>query len=151
MSPEDRLSERDKRSRPIVEEFFTWLRAEQLKLVLLPSNPILKAAAYALRAEAGLRVFLGDQAVPVDTNQIERALRPIPMGRKNWLFCWIEVGAHAVAIIQSLVAACRVHAVRPFDYFVDVFQRVSSIPMSDVASLTPRNWAQSRTNTSAAN
>ena len=139
--PEERLAQRDKRSRPLVTQLFDWLRAEQLRLALLPSNPFLKAAAYALTAEPELRLFLGDPAVPIDNNQLEQALRPLPMGRKNWVFCWTEVGARAVAIIQSLVAACRVHGVRPFDYFVDVLQRIDTTKMSQVAALTPRLWA----------
>ncbi len=140
-SLEERLKARDRHSRPIVDEFFNWLRAEQLTKALLPSNAFLKAASHALRAEAELRVFLGDPAVPIDNNKLERTLRPIPMGRKNWMFCWTEVGAKVVAIVQSLVAACRLHGVRPFDYFVDVLQRVDSTPMAKVAELTPRLWA----------
>lgn len=139
--PDKRLKVRDRESRPIVDSFFDWLRKEQLRQVLLPSNPFLKAAAYALGAEAGLRVFLGDPALPIDNNQLERTLRPVPMGRKNWMFCWTELGAKVVAIIQSLVSTCRVQGVRPFDYFVDVLPRLDSTPMSQVADLTPRVWA----------
>jgi len=144
LSPEERLKRRDRESRPVVDEFFDYLRREQRRQVLLPSNLFLKAAAYALSAEAGLRVFLGDPAVPIDNNKLERTLRPIPMGRKNWMFCWTEVGAKVVTIAQSLVATCRVHGVRPFDYFVDVLQRLDSTPMSKVAELTPRVWAAQR-------
>ncbi|NIR32267.1 MAG: transposase, partial [Gammaproteobacteria bacterium] len=56
----------------------------------------------------------GDPDVPIDTNHLERALRPIPMGRKAWLFCWTEVGAEYVAIIQSLLVTCRLQGVSPY-------------------------------------
>jgi len=60
-------------------------------------------------------VYLCDSAVPIDTNHLERALRPIPMGRKNWLFCWTEVGAEYVGKIQSLLATCRLHGINPYN------------------------------------
>jgi len=50
-----------------------------------------------------LRVFLEDPDVPMDTNHLEREIRPIPLGRKNWMFCWTELGAEHVGIIQSLI------------------------------------------------
>jgi len=80
--------------------------------------------------------------VSIDTNHVERAIRPIALGRKNWLFCWTEVGAEHAGIVQSLVATCRLHGVDPYTYFVDVLQRVGQHPASRVAELTPRLWKQ---------
>ena len=88
----------------------------------------------------GLEVFLTDPDVPIDTNHIERALRVIPMGRKSWLFCWTELGAKHVGIIQSLIVTCRLHGIDPYTYLVDVLQRVGEHPASRVAELTPRLW-----------
>jgi len=64
------------------------------------------------------------------------------MGRKSWLFCWTELGAEHVGIIQSLIATCRLHDVNPYDYLVDVLQRVGTHPASRVAELTPRLWKE---------
>ena len=80
--------------------------------------------------------------VSIDTNHVERAIRPIALGRKNWLFCWTEVGAEHAGIVQSLVATCPLHGVDPYTYFVDVLQRVGQHPASRVAELTPRLWKQ---------
>ena len=80
--------------------------------------------------------------MPIDTNHLERALRVIPMGRKSWLFCWTELGARQVGIVQSLIATCRLHGVDPYDYLVDVLQRVARHPAAKVALLTPRLWRQ---------
>lgn len=91
---------------------------------------------------AGLEVFLTDPDVPIDINHIERALRVIPMGRKSRLFCWTELGAKHVGIIQSLLFTCRLHGVDPYTYLVDVLQRVSMHPARRVADLTPRLWKQ---------
>ena len=78
----------------------------------------------------------------IDTNHLERALRVIPMGRRNGLFSWTELGAKHVGIVQSLLVTCRLHDIDPYDYFVDVLQRVGQHPASEVHQLTPRLWKQ---------
>jgi transposase len=139
---EDILRARRKRSLPTVEEFFEWLSTELTDLTILPSSPFSKAASYALERRDSLSVYLSDPAVPNDTNHLERALRPIPMGRKNWLFCWTEVGAEHVGKIQSLIVTCRLHGINPYTYFVDVLQRISNTKAADVADLTPIRWKE---------
>lgn len=133
---------RRERSLAVVEEFFKWLKHELADLTLLPSSPFSKAASYAIERKASLLVYLADPAVPIDTNHLERALRAIPMGRKNWLFCWTEVGAEYVGKIQSLLVTCRLHGIDPYTYFVDVLQRVAVTKALDVADLTPRRWKE---------
>lgn len=129
-------------ARPIVEAFFGWVKESLAAQGLLPSSPLTKALAYAHKRRAALEVFLADPEVPIDTNHLERALRPIPMGRKNWMFSWTELGAQHVGVVQSLIATCRLHHVDPYDYLVDVLQRVGQHPATEVAQLTPRLWKQ---------
>ena len=129
-------------SKPRVELFFEWVNAQFERQGLLPSNPLTKALAYARERRDALQVFLGDADVPMDTNHLERALRAIPMGKKNWLFCWTEVGAQHAGIVQSLIVTCRLHGVDPYAYLVDVLQRVGEHPAARVAELTPRLWKQ---------
>jgi transposase len=135
-----KLEARAERSRPVVEHFFGWLEEVLRERALLPSNPFTQAANYTLERRHGLEVFLGDPEVPLDTNHLERALRPIPMGRKNWLFCWTEVGAVRVGQIQSLLSTCVLHEIDPYTYLVDVLQRIAEHPYARVAELTPREW-----------
>jgi len=137
---ERRFKLRSLESREVVDEFFIWLDNTFQEKILLPSNPFTKAANYALQREKALRVFLSDPNVAIDTNHVERALRPILMGRKNWLFCSSELGARYVAIIQSLIQTYRINDVDPYTYFVDVLQRIDSHPVFDVHLLTPRLW-----------
>lgn len=89
-----------------------------------------------------LRVFLSNPEVPLDTNHVERAIRPIPMGRKNWLFCWTELGAEHVAVMQSLISTCKLHGIDPYVYLTDVLQRISIHPNAQIEQLTPRLWKQ---------
>jgi len=106
----------------------------------LPSNPFTVALAYARERRVGLEVFLSDPEVPIDTSHLERALRAIPMGRKAWLFCWTELGARHAGLLQSLIVTCRLYRVDPYDYLVDVLQRVATHPAARVHELTPRPW-----------
>ena len=64
------------------------------------------------------------------------------MEKKNWLFSWTELGARHVGIVQSFLATCRLHEINPYDYFVDVLQRVGLHPASLVHQLTPRIWKE---------
>ena len=85
-------------------------------------------------------MFLSDPDVAIDTNHLERGLRPIPMGRRSWLFCSTEVGAKYVGRIQSLIVTCRLHDVDPYTYLVDVLQRIAIHPDNRIDELTPRRW-----------
>ena len=80
--------------------------------------------------------------MPVDTNHLEREIRPIPMGRKNWLFCWAELGAEHVGLILNLISTCKLEGIVPHTYLADVLLRVSEHPTSRVDELTPRLWKE---------
>ena len=62
------------------------------------------------------------------------------MGRKNYLFCWSEMGAEQLGKLQSLMVTCRMHGINPYEYLVDVLQRISSHPNSQVEELIPSKW-----------
>ena len=127
-------------SKPHVEAFFAWIDRRLDEHGLRPTTPFTKALHYARERRLGLEVFLTDPDVPIDTNHLERALRVVPMGRKNWNFCWTELGAKHVGIVQSLIVTCRLHGIDVYTYLVDVLQRVGEHPASRVAELTPRQW-----------
>jgi len=139
---EARRAHRLAHAQPVIRQFFAWVDTQFEVQGLLPSSPLTAAMAYVRERRAALEVYLHDPDVPIDTNHLERALRVVPMGRRNWLFCWSEVGAKYVGIAQSLIATCRLHDIDPYDYLVDVLQRVSEHPAADVAQLTPRLWKQ---------
>jgi transposase len=142
LEAEAKLAQRGEDTKPLVEDFFAWLKQTVIAAVLLPSNPFAQAARYALEREAALKVFLAYPPVPIDTNHLEREIRAIALGRRNWLFGWTEVGARHVGIIQSLLASCRVQGVDPYVSLVDVLQRVDTHPAFEVQLLTPRLWKQ---------
>jgi transposase len=137
-----KLKYRIEHSEPAVRAFWQWCDEQCQRHDLLPSHPLTRAVKYAMARTDRLKVFLSDPYVPIDTNHLERALRPIPMGRKNWLFCWTELGAKQVGIMQSLLVTCKLHGVNPHTYLVDVLQRISQHPASRVIELTPRIWKE---------
>jgi len=89
---EAKRARRVEASRSLVTVLFAWRSQEIVASVLLPTSPFTGAVCHALKLNASLEVFRSDPAVPIDTNHLERALQPIPMGRKAWLFCWTESG-----------------------------------------------------------
>jgi transposase len=137
---EKKLRYRQEHAKPVLESFFEWCEQTLTSRLLLPSSPVTKALGYVLRRKTQLSVYLSNPEIPIDTNHLERQIRPLPLGRKNWLFCWSEVGAKHVATIQSLLQTCRLQNIDPFVYLVDVLQRIQNHPISQVEDLIPRNW-----------
>jgi len=129
-------------SKPVVDIIYDWVRVQRQREDLVPKDPFSKALMYLANRETELSVFLSDPDVPIDTNHLERLIRPIPMGRRNWLFCWTELGATQVGVIQSLLSTCKLHNINPHVYLTDVLQRVQIHPNSEILDLTPRLWKE---------
>ncbi len=142
LSGVEKLDYRSRHARPLADNFFAWCRQQQQRIDLVKSNPLTKALVYVANHQEQMRVYLSDPDVAIDTNHVERNLRAIPMGRKNWNFAWTEVGAAHVGIIQSLLTTCRLHGIDPYTYLVDVLQRIDRHPASRVNELTPRVWKE---------
>ena len=139
---EEKREYRQQHAKPLVDQFFNWHQEQLQRLDLVNSNPLSKALGYVNKREQELRVYLDDPSVDIDTNHLERGLRCIPMGRKNWLFCWTEEGADNVAVFQTLIVSCRLAGIDPYKYFVDVLQRISLHPARNIRELIPRIWKE---------
>ena len=101
-----------------------------------------RAIRYALARWPALTRFLDDGRVELDNNTVERAIRPIALGRKNHLFAGSDGGAARWAVVASLLATAKLNDVEPFAYLKDVLERMSSgHPMSRLDDLLPWNWA----------
>jgi len=125
----------------LVELFFKWVDRQLQRQSLTPTNPFIQALNYVRERRVCFEVFLTDPDVPIGTNHLKPALRVVPMGRKSWLFCWTELGAKHVGIIQSLIATCRLHGLDPYTYLVEVLHEH---PANRVAALTPRTRPRRR-------
>lgn len=98
------------------------------------------AVGYAKRLRVASSRFLEDGRIELDNNDVERALRQVAVGRKNWGFAGSALGAERGAALYSIVVSCRELGVDPYEYLRDVIPRLGTTPASEVASLTPRAW-----------
>jgi len=88
---------------------------------------------------------LSDPDAQIDNNMAERAIRPLAIGRKNWLFVGSEKGGRATATLLSLVQTCRNLKINPREYLDDVLRRVMSHPISKINELLPDQWQKAQT------
>ena len=136
---EERLVLRQAMTQPLIMELRQWLEAQ---LPRIPqSGKLAEAIRYALRRWDGLSRFLEDGRIELDTNPVERAIRPIALGRKNHLFAGSDRGAKRWATICSLVETAKLNQVEPYTYLADVLQRmVDDHPANRLDELLPWNW-----------
>ena len=88
--------------------------------------------------------YCTDGAIPIDNNAIEREMRVVAVGRRNWTFCGSEAGGEWAARLYGLLGTCRLQGVNPFEWLHDVLDRVRDHPKERIAELTPRRWAAAR-------
>jgi Transposase and inactivated derivatives len=137
-TPDERLAVRKEHTVPLLEKFYAWLRHHQPSL--LPRSPLGKAFAYTLSNWAALMHFTTDGTVSLDSNLVERTIRPVAVGRKAWLFAASERGGHAAAVAFSLIESCKLAGVEPYAYLRDVLQRIDGHRIDRLHELLPFNW-----------
>lgn len=135
-----RQAERHARSRPLVESMHAWLQ-EQLSL-LSKSSTLAKAIRYVLNHWAGLICFLDDGRLELDTNTVEREIRPIVLCRRNALFAGNDSGAEHWAIVATLIASAKLNGINPLAYLTDVLERIVAgrTKNTGLDALLPWNW-----------
>ncbi len=126
---------------PILDSFHKWLN-EQKKRVL-PKAALAGAINYTLNHWEAFNSYLLDGALEIDNNRSERGIRPLAIGRKNYLFVGSTGGGEAAAVIYSLVETCKQHGVNPWAYFKDVLTRLPTHLNSKIEELLPYNWQPS--------
>jgi transposase len=142
---EARKRAREEDSRPLVEAMKTWLETE---LSRVPNRGgLADAIRYALARWPALCRFLDDGRIELDNNPVERAIRPVALGRKNHLFAGSDGGAERWAMVCSLITTAKLNEVEPYAYLKDVLQRMTDgHPMSRLDDLLPWNWTPTTVN-----
>ena len=138
MSDEDRAAHRQEQARPLLTAFGQWLQEQRLSA--LPKSPIGQATAYALSNWEALCRYTNAGFLAIDNNAAERAIRPIALGRKNWLHLGSDHGGHTAAVLFSFTATCRRHDLDPFAYLRDVFTRLPALANDRLDELLPDRW-----------
>ena len=147
-TPEVRMRIREKIEKPLLERLTRIVKERAMAGGLLPKSKLAKAVNYYLGLEPYLGNYLTNPDARLDNNVAERAVRPLAVGRKNWLFVGSENGGRAAATILSLVQTCRNLGINPQHYLEDVMRRVMSHPARFVHQLLPDNWLAARQITS---
>jgi transposase len=149
--PDQRRHIRQTETKPLLEAMKTWLEQELGRVSA--KSKLADAIRYALRHWQGLSLFLEDGRVEVDSNTVERTIRPIKLGRKNHLFAGSDGGAESWATIASLIQTAKLNDVEPLAYLRDVLERIVSgkTKANDLASLLPWAWKASQAQTAVNN
>ena len=139
-SAADRLVLRRAESKPLVADLRVWFDAQIEKLPA--RGPTAEAIRYALNHWDGLERFLDDGRIDLDTNSVERAMRPVALSRKNSLFAGSDEGGENRACLASLIETCKLNGVNPQTYFTDLLTRlVNGWPRKRIDELMPWHWA----------
>ena len=137
--PADQLKQvRQQKAGPILEKLFDWMEEESPKT--LPKSPIGRAMGYMLKRKQRMMHYLTDGKLSIDTNPIENGIRPIAVGRKNYLFAGSHDAAQRAAIFYSLFACCKMHEVEPLGWITDVIHRLPEHPINQIEDLLPHIW-----------
>ena len=138
LSFEQRHKLREQKAKPIWEDFSAWLD-EQITEVL-PQSAIGKAITYAINRRPYVQRYLEDGILEIDNNLVENQIRPIALGRKNFLFAGSEKGAERAAMFYALLASCKQNDIDPFTWLHDVLLTLPTHPISQIDQLLPHNW-----------
>jgi len=138
MTPDDRKLFRQEHAKPILDQIFA--RIEEMRNQTIPSEPLNQAINYALNQRKALCRYLEDGRLKPDNNTAENAMRPVALGRKNWMFVGSERGGRAAALYMSLVQSCKACNINPWEYFDDMLRRLMSHPVNRLRELLPDQW-----------
>jgi transposase len=141
-SAAERLKARQKQSVRILDKIKTKL--EEQRLTVLPRSAQGEAVEYSLRQWKSLMIYTTDGRLPIDNNRAEQGIRPVALGRKNWLFVGSENGGHTAAVLMSFCATCRKLKINTWEYLKDVLDRINDHKMNRLAELLPDNWQRLR-------
>lgn len=138
LSPQARTVLRQEHARPIMESFHRWLVAQ--RQVVPEGSAIAKAIDYSLKRWVALTRFLDDGDLAADNNWLENRMRPIALGRSNWLFAGSLRAGKRAAAIMSLIQSAKLNGHEPFAYLKDVLTRLPTHPNSRIDDLLPHRW-----------
>ena len=138
---EERRQKREKLARPIMDEIKAWMESEGMKYS--PKSLIGTAVTYAYNRWGNMMRYLEDGRIRIDNNLMENAIRPIALGRKNYLFCGNHEGAENMAVVCSLIATCKAQEVNPRDYLNDIIEKMPGIKEAtheELVGMLPHKW-----------
>lgn len=138
LDPPERLARRQRDARAVLDVFERWI--DQVSANVSPNSGLAKALAHTRKRWPALVRYVDDAALPIDNNPVERSIRPIAVGRKNWLFAGSKSAGERAAAIMSLIATARQNGHEPYAYLKDVLTRLPTHPDRRIVELLPHRW-----------
>jgi transposase len=140
-TPEQIKSYRQQHAVPVLNALHETLKGMLTKL--LAGNPLIKAISYTLKRWEKLCLYTTNGILQIDNNLVENSIRPVALGRKNYLFAGSHERAQDGAMLYSLFATCRLHNINPTDWLTYFFEHINSTPKEQLHLLLPQNYAAS--------
>jgi len=140
LPPDARRTIRQSRAAPVADALRQWLLAQRQKVP--DGSATAKAIDYSLHRWIALTRYLDDGELPIDNNWVENQIRPIAIGRSNWLFAGSLRAGQRAAAVMSLLHSARLNGHDPFVYLKDVLERLPTQPASRIGELLPHRWRQ---------
>ena len=142
LAPEDRRRVRQERSRTVANALHQWLYAQRQKVP--EGSATAKAIDYSLKRWLALTRYIDNADLPADNNRVENQIRPIALGRQNWLFAGSLRAGKRAAAVMSLIQSAKLNGLDPYAYLRDVLERLPLQPASRISELLPHEWTQRR-------
>lgn len=139
LSTDKLLALRQEQAVPVLENLKAWMIEHYPKV--LPQSAIGKAIFYSLQRWDKLSIYTTDARLQIDNNLVENAIRPVAIGRKNYLFAGSHEGARRAAMLYSFLGTCKIHDINPFEWLRDILSRIPSHSVNKLDELLPHNWA----------
>ena len=137
--PEERVAQRQRQAKPVFDELETWLHIQLPKIS--GKSPLAKTIRYALARLPKTRPYLDNGILELDNNTCERAVKPVALGRKNWMFAGSQRGGKAMAIAFTLIETAKLNGVDPQAWLTDVLGRIAEHKITRLDELMPWRYA----------
>lgn len=141
LSPEARQQQREEQSLPVVDGLYRWIHDLHARLV--PKTPLYEATLYAIHQEQAWRRCFTDGRFEIDNGEVERRIRRVALGRKNYLFAGSDKGAERLAVAYTVFGSCQMQGINPLAWATDVIAKLQDgFPLSRLDELLPHRWGK---------
>jgi len=138
LSDEQKQSVRQRKAAPILEHLGKWMKEQYVQV--LPKSPIGQALAYSIQRWDKLAIYTTNGMLGIDNNPVENSIRPVAIGRKNYLFAGSHEAAKRSAMLYSLVGTCKMHNLNPFTWLKEILTIIPAYPVNKIKYLLPHNY-----------
>jgi hypothetical protein len=132
------LALRQQKALPILEALGVWMKEQYVQV--LPKSSIGNALGYSIQRWKELCIYTTNGSLNIDNNPVENSIRPVAIGRKNYLFAGSHEAAQRSAMLYSLLGTCKLHDINPFVWLRDILQRIGNHPINRIEELLPQKW-----------